>query len=668
MGIGHMETSNRRVRRLWVTAATLLLTVGVVAPAAADGPDGGDAADTGQVIVRYRDGAGDGIRAMGADGAGSTAVRAVPAGTTAAAEAQRLEQDPAVAYAEPDYRVELFAEPSQSDQWGLENTGQSVLGTDGTPDLDVDGTAAWETTTGSRDVVVAVIDTGIDTDHPDLGANVWTNRAEANGTPGVDDDGNGFVDDVHGWDFVNDDDSVFDSGESFHGTHVAGTVAAPRNGRGVAGVAPGVRVMPLKFVDGESGAVSNAVEAIEYAAAMGADVINASWGTVGNSRALREAIVDAGLPVAAAAGNAGRDLDTDPVYPAAFDLGEVLGVAAVDNRGGVPSFSNHGGSTVEVAGPGAGVLSLMPDGRYGYANGTSMAAPHVSGIAALLASEDPGLSAAQINDRIAGSVTPLASLADRTVTGGLVNAAAALAAGGSQSGTDDGGSDDSDDGSHSSQSTDGSSGDGDQTDAAGEACPADRVPSASFDDVPESSVHHDNIDCVAWWELTSGVAPGRYGPGQSLTRGQMARFITDVLRASGAALPGDVRDAFRDDDGIVHETAINTLAALGIVDGVGDGRYEPRRTVTRAQMAAYLVGTAQHLSGEQLPTGTDHFRDDDGTVHEDAINAARGAGMADGVSDRRFDPHGAVRRDQMASFLAGLLDQLVAGGSASVPS
>ena len=217
---------------------------------------------------------------------------------------------------------------------------------------------------------MAVIDDGVDFSHPDLAARAWTNPGESGDgkeTNGLDDDDNGYVDDVHGWDFCHGDNTVHDFDDDFHGTHVAGIVAASLDGAGVVGVAPGVSIMGLKFLgdDQDCGFDSMAIAAIEYAKSFGVRIINASWGGVGlpsDAPELHDAIRDSGMLFVAAAGNSGGDNDAGPwtTLPASFDLPNIVSVAAVDNHGGLAAFSNYGATTVDIAAPGEGILSSLP--------------------------------------------------------------------------------------------------------------------------------------------------------------------------------------------------------------------------------------------------------------------------------------------------------------------
>jgi subtilisin family serine protease len=241
----------------------------------------------------------------------------------------------------------------------LHNTGQNVNGKNGTADADIDALEAWDVTTGSSDVVVAVIDSGVDINHPDLAANIWTNTAEiANNL--IDDDGNGYVDDVNGWDFHNNDNAPHDP--HGHGTHVAGTIAAVGdNATGVTGVSWSAKIMPLRFLDAFGvGDTANALDAIDYASAMGADVINNSWGGGGFSQALKDAIEASGAVVVCAAGNSGFNTDLTPHYPSSYNSANIISVAASDQDDQLAGFSNFGAVSVDVAAPGTNIYSSAP--------------------------------------------------------------------------------------------------------------------------------------------------------------------------------------------------------------------------------------------------------------------------------------------------------------------
>jgi subtilisin family serine protease len=357
---------------------------------------------------------------------------------------RRANEDPRVEFAEPDYIVHTMEtvpnDPLFNEMWGL--TSASCLTCDpttGTPSIDA--TRAWDITTGSDDVVVAVLDTGAELQHDDLAANAWVNPFEIAGN-GVDDDGNGFVDDVNGWNFFDDNDRTFrDNGQDVHGTHVSGSIGAVgNNGVGVTGVAWHVKIMSLKFLGGPkgSGPTSNAVRGINYAIEMrhrgvNVRVINASWGGGSDSQSLRQAIQDAnnaGILFVCAAGNDGINIDEEPDFPGAYaaDLSNTISVAAVGAGGSLASFSNFGHRNVSLAAPGVSIWSTIPTSRggYGTASGTSMSTPYVSGIAALLWSHEPELSPAQVKQRIIDTSEPIQSLVSVVARSGRASAYNAL--------------------------------------------------------------------------------------------------------------------------------------------------------------------------------------------------------------------------------------------------
>jgi subtilisin family serine protease len=308
------------------------------------------------------------IRALGASTRmhlplpGTRLLELSPGGRVQKAVAE-LKGQPGVEYAQPNYVGRVSAVPDDEFfdlQWGLENTGQTVLGTAGTADDDIDAPEAWNTTTGSSDVTVAIEDTGIDYMHPDLAPNIWANAGEIPGN-GVDDDSNGYIDDERGWDFVDADNDPID--EHYHGTHVAGTVGAVGdNGIGVTGVARQVSLMPVRVAD-EDGHTNDALEVagFAYAAEEGADVVNASLGRVGNSPVVNDVVAShPGTLFVAAAGN--ETDDTDPVAhsPCTVPGPNMICVAATDQNDQLASFSNYGATTVDLAAPGVNVLSTVP--------------------------------------------------------------------------------------------------------------------------------------------------------------------------------------------------------------------------------------------------------------------------------------------------------------------
>jgi thermitase len=321
-------------------------------------------------------------------------------------------------------------DPKLGELWGLHNTGTADTdGTIGTAGVDIGALAAWDITTGSKDIVVAVIDTGVDYTHPDIAPNAWVNEAEKNGKAGKDDDGNGYVDDVYGYDFANNDaDPKDDHG---HGTHCSGTIGAKGgDGKGIVGVNWNVSIMGVKFLSASgSGSLEGAIKAIDYATKMKVNVMSNSWGGGGYSETLKESIErakDAGILFVAAAGNSTNDNDANPEYPAGYEVDNVLSVAALENQGGLAYFSNYGKKTVHVAAPGHNIVSSVLGGKYDSYSGTSMATPHVSGVAALLLSHERNLSYADIKERLIKTSKPLSGTRSRVLSAGIVDAYYAL--------------------------------------------------------------------------------------------------------------------------------------------------------------------------------------------------------------------------------------------------
>jgi subtilisin family serine protease len=343
-----------------------------------------------------------------------------------------------------------------SSLWGLNNEGDQG----GTTDADIDGPEAWEINTGSSDVVIAIIDTGIDYTHVDLDANVWTNPSElgAYKTDGIDNDGNGYIDDWVGWDFhqnqsypppyhedndpMDDDSDEFQQGhfERYHGTHVAGIAGAEgNNGAGVTGVCWNVKLMALKIFDwtGDSD-VADAIRAIDYAVAAGANIINASWGFTAYSASLLSAINRArtsDILFVASAGNSRKNTDIYPQYPSCYDLDNIISVLSTDYNDQLSAlFSNYGLYSVDLGAPGGtdteqesyNIFSTKRGNDFQYHAGTSMAAPYVSGMAALLWSQRPGLSWWENKTILLKSVNSLGALLGKARSHGRLNAYNAL--------------------------------------------------------------------------------------------------------------------------------------------------------------------------------------------------------------------------------------------------
>lgn len=308
--------------------------------------------------------------------------------------------------------------------WGMMNSGQAdPSGQSGTAGVDIGATRAWALATGTRDVVVAIIDTGIDGSHEDLAANMYTNPGEI-ADNGIDDDANGFIDDVRGWNFSGQNNNAFD--DNRHGTHCAGTIGGVGdNGIGVTGVNWQVRLMPIKFLSAEgSGSLADALESIRYATKMRVNVMSNSWGGGGHSVAMEEAIREArdnGILFIAAAGNESNNNDRRPTYPAGYTVENVIAVAAIDNRDRTASWSNYGQRTVHLGAPGVNIYSTTPGNQYESLSGTSMACPHVAGAAALVWSANTSMTYADVKQRLMATVEPTSVLTRKTISGGRLN-------------------------------------------------------------------------------------------------------------------------------------------------------------------------------------------------------------------------------------------------------
>lgn len=345
---------------------------------------------------------------------------------------KELRKNPAVLYAEPDYIVSASGMPDDtkfSDLWGMHNTGQ----TGGLADADIDAPEAWDISTGSHDIIVGVIDTGIDYTHPDLMANIWTNSAEIPGD-GIDNDSNGFVDDIHGINAITGSGDPMD--DAGHGSHVSGTIGATgNNALGVVGVNQNVSIVGCKFLDASgSGSLSDALTCIDYFVFLknnGIDVraTNNSWGGGGFSQALSDAITsseEANILFVAAAGNSASDNDAQSSYPSGYPHESVLSVASTTHTDSMSGFSQWGLTTVDLGAPGSDILSTVPGSGYDSYSGTSMATPHVTGAAALAWSVNPELSAIEMKALLMSSGDDNTALTGKTVSGKRLNVKNAL--------------------------------------------------------------------------------------------------------------------------------------------------------------------------------------------------------------------------------------------------
>jgi subtilisin family serine protease len=499
----------------------------------------------------------------------------------------------------------------------------------------IDAHTAWDVTTGLG-TVVAVLDTGAA--YRDSG--IHMRAPDLAGTRFV-----------PGFDFVDGD--VAPDDESGHGTHVTSTIAATtNNGLGVAGVAPGATIMPIRVLDAAgSGSDWAAAQGVRFAVDHGADIINMSFGSPNFSSVMADAIAYArgrDVTVVAATGNGDANGIGGAVsYPAAMP--GVIGVGAVRYDRKRATYSNFGPDVDLVApggdvtvdqnadGYGDGILQeTLIDGPgsfgYGFISGTSMAAPQVSAVAALLISrgvEGPDAIEAVLESTAVDLGPPGR---DDEYGAGLLQSGAAV---------------------RSTQAP--------PARGITNACPPGVTPPSPFTDI-SSSVHAAAIGCVAWWNVASGKTATTFQPNGNVTRAQLASFVARELVAAGSTLPAAPPDAFTDDESSVHELAINQLSAVGVVQGRGGTTYAPNATVTRAEMATFLV-RAHDLVDAPLAAGPDRFVDDETSVHETNINKVGAAGLAAGVGPVQFAPTAPVLRGQMATFLARLLDLLVASGA-----
>jgi subtilisin family serine protease len=412
----------------------------------------------GEVLIQYRDGTTAAQQSRARGKVGTTKVERIKAaagksgrlelarigsGRSVEAAVRTLKSAPAVAFAEPNWIYTHGAAATDTyytngSLWGAYGDASSPANQYGSQAAE-----AWAAgTTGSKSVYVGIIDEGIQYDHPDLNANVWTNPFDP--ADGTDNDGNGYVDDVRGWDFANGDSTIYDGGTrggaDDHGTHVSGTIGAESNGTGVVGVNWNVTLISGKFLGRNGGTTANAIKAVDYFTDLktrhGLNIVatNNSWGGGGYSQGLRDAIEranGANILFIAAAGNGDRkgngiNNDSSPHYPSSYNNGNIISVAAITSTGAKTTWSNYGATTVDLGAPGAAIYSTTAYNKYESYNGTSMATPHVTGAAALYASVKPGASAAAIKNAIVSSALPTASMSGKTTTGGRLDANGAL--------------------------------------------------------------------------------------------------------------------------------------------------------------------------------------------------------------------------------------------------
>lgn len=395
-------------------------------------------------------------KAMGQNAVGVLERVAIGRGLGVEQAIQRLKNRPGIVFAEPNWKLSTSAvsnDPYYTTSgrlWGMygDDAGTASGPSGTTNQFGSQAEKAWDAGyTGSKSVFVGIVDEGIDINHPDLKDNIWVNPFETAGD-GIDNDGNGYVDDVNGWDFYSNDNTVYDGTGDDHGTHVAGTIGGVGgNGVGVAGVSWNVTMISTKFLGVDGGFTSGAIKAIDYLTDLktrhGINIVASSnsWGGGGYSSALHSAIIrgaKAGILFVGAAGNNASNNDAVANYPSNYSTLQgtstttaasyeaVIAVAALTSTGGLASFSNYGANSVDIAAPGASINSTLPGGTYGAYSGTSMATPHVSGAVALYAAAYPNATAAQARQAILGTARPTASLAGLTATGGRLDVAAAL--------------------------------------------------------------------------------------------------------------------------------------------------------------------------------------------------------------------------------------------------
>ena len=454
-----------------VLSLLILVQTGSLTASAADAEDGLEAAqsvldpaayDSGEILVLYQDGSCETVACQDDAALAETLAQlsaredvalvqpnytyestALSTSDPLLGEQWALDNDGSFQLEEQENRYPVFDDPFEMPSapwqwiapWWMWSAGGSTAGSiqvQAVPGIDIGLAEAWGLYDGgSRDVVVALVDTGIDYTHEDLAGRIWTNVDEIPGN-GIDDDGNGYVDDVYGWNFYSDTNDVYVGTEDAHGTHGAGTIAANAdNGTGIAGIVQSdrVKVMAVKALGGSdgSGTTASIIQAIQYAEANGAQICNLSLGSSQNDPALYRTMASSDMLFVVAAGNDGTDLETSPSYPASYDLDNVISVANIRYDGELDPTSSYGAASVDLAAPGSYILSTTPGGTYSYMTGTSMAAPMVSAAAAMVYSAFPNATLADVKDILLASVQKLDSLSDCTATGGMLDLGAAMA-------------------------------------------------------------------------------------------------------------------------------------------------------------------------------------------------------------------------------------------------
>ena len=447
------------IRKLSTLAILIAAGAFLTAPALAGPPTMGnrnearDAAHMPQeVLVQFRPGVGESQKlsvrgrvgamleevvvqgAARSDRGGDLELLKLPPGISIAAAAREMGNDPAVEFVEPNW---VYFHTATSDDpyytsgslWGMYGDATSPTNQYGSQ-----AGEAWAANhTGSNSVHIGIIDEGVMHSHEDLAANIWINPFDP--VDGIDNDGNGYVDDKWGWDFDGNDNSTFDGSQDDHGTHVAGTTGAKGgNGKGVAGVTWNVKLITAKFLGRNGGTTANAIKSVDYMTGLkarhGLDIVatNNSWGGGGFSQGLYDAIERANaanILFIAAAGNDSKDIDASPSYPASYTNANIIVVASITSSGALSSFSNYGATSVDIGAPGSGIYSTLPSKQktstYGSYSGTSMATPHVAGAVALYAATYSARGLA-LKDAVLAAGTPTSSLSGKCTTGDRLNA------------------------------------------------------------------------------------------------------------------------------------------------------------------------------------------------------------------------------------------------------
>ena len=438
-----------------------------------------------------------------------------------------------------------FANSSQEDSSVL----HSVSG------IDINAQEAWEiygnAETEKEETVIALIDTGVDTAHEDFGDVFWTNQDEIAGN-GIDDDGNGYIDDVEGWNFYDGNNIIYTGSEDSHGTHGAGSIAAASgNGTGISGIVSdgSVKIMVLKALGGRdgSGTTSSVIRAIQYAEANGASICNLSMGTESYDRALRQTIEDSDMLFVISAGNDGKNTDESPCYPAGFDLDNIISVANLRPDGALHATSNYGQLNVDIAVPGTCILSLTAENTYSYMTGTSMSAPILSAAAAMLSSYAGGLSAAEMKTILLSTADAQENLSECTVTGGRLNAGAALS----------------------------------YVREHYETLTAKDLP---FTDMEKTDGAYEAVRYLYENGIMQGTSATTFSPDSGLDRAMAVTLLGRLAKADQKET-----DLFSDvENGTWYSGYVGWAAENGIVLGYGDGRFGPSDPVTAEQFGLLL--------------------------------------------------------------------------------